>query len=442
MGDKICVVGAGSSGLTAVKALLEQELDFDCFEMGSDIGGNWRYGNDNGRSSAYASLHIDTSKERMAYSDMPMPDEYPQFPHHSQVLDYFGRYAQKFGLKEHITFRTKVERIEPADDQQSYRITTTNLDTGESKTEVYRAVVVCNGHHWREKWPTFEGEFSGEMQHSHTYREPYPFKDKRVLVVGIGNSGVDLSCDISHVAEQVYLSTRRSAYIIPRYIMGTPTDQWITARGAKLPFGVQRFLYKILLKLSVGDQENYGIPKPKHSLLTEHPTMSAELPFAVARGDVVMKPNVAELRGDEVAFVDGTSEAIDHIVYATGYQISFPFFEPGFLAVEENDIALYRKVVDPQKPNLFFIGLIQPIGAIMPLAEIQAKWVAGLLSGAYRLPDKVTMQKEILKAQRHLRKRYVNSARHTVQVDFWPYKDLIEREMAMYAVENTAVGAD
>lgn len=429
MSEKVCVIGAGSSGLTAVKALKEAGLPFDCFEMGTDIGGNWRYENDNGRSSAYASLHIDTSKERMAYSDMPMPDHYPNFPHHSQVCEYFELYAAAFGLKPLITFRTKVEKVEPAAGG-GYHVTVTGLDTAETSTQHYQAVMVCNGHHWNERWPEFPGEFKGHCQHSHTYRTPQPFTGQNVVVVGIGNSGVDLACDISNVAQNVYLSTRRSAYILPRYIMGKPTDKWVTPSGSRIPFPLQRLLYKLLLRLSVGDQENYGVPKPDHELLSEHPTMSAELLHRVAFGKVKMKPNIKELRGDKVAFVDGSEEAVDSIIFATGYQITFPFFDPEFLSVSDNDIALYRRVVSPKHKGLYFIGLIQPLGAIMPLAELQAKWVAGLIAGTHQLPDEATMRAEIAKEQAALQKRYVKSARHTIQVDFYPYKRQLEREMA------------
>lgn len=428
MSDKICVIGAGSCGITAVKALKEAGLPFDCFEMGSNVGGNWRYNNDNGRSSAYASLHIDTSKERMQYSDLPMPAHFPNFPHHSQVLEYFEQYCAHFDLKKHITFHTAVEKVAPAEGG-GYWVTTRQVDSQETKQEKYRAVLVCNGHHWQEKRPEFPGRFNGRVLHSHTYREPFEFRGEKVLVVGIGNSGVDIACDVAHMGQKVWLSTRRSAYIVPKYIMGKPTDKWVTPFNSSFPLPLTRFLYKILLHLAVGNQENYGVPRPKHAFLSEHPTMSAELLNLCARGDIGLKPNIKELRENRVLFEDGSEEEITTIIYATGYQISFPFFDPSFIQVEGNELPLYRKVVHPQHEGLYFIGLIQPLGAIMPLAEIQAKWVAGLLSGRYKLPDKNTLQKELAKEQAEIKNRYVHSTRHTIQVDFFPYKRLLEREM-------------
>ena len=95
---KACIIGAGPSGLVSAKVLREHDVAFDWFELGSGIGGNWRYGNDNGRSAAYESLHIDTSKERMEYSDFPMPAEWPDYLHHTQVLEYLESYAAHFRL--------------------------------------------------------------------------------------------------------------------------------------------------------------------------------------------------------------------------------------------------------------------------------------------------------------------------------------------------------
>lgn len=439
MNKKVCIIGAGSSGLVATKVLQEHGIPFDCFEMASDIGGNWRYNNDNGRSAAYDSLHIDTSKDRMAYSDFPMPEQYPNYPHHSQVLAYFEDYARHFQLRQAITFHTRVTQVTPAAGG-SYHVSTTNLNSGHSKTEEYRAVLVCNGHHWRPKWPDFPGMFDGRCFHSRQYRTFQGLEGLNVLVVGIGNSGVDIACDTAHASQQTFLSTRRSAHIIPRFILGRPTDKWITPRGSRLPLAVQRFIYKILLFLAVGNQENYGVPKPDHQLLSEHPTMSADLLNLVAHGQVKIKPNVAELAGDRVRFVDDTEETIDAIIYATGYKISFPFFSPDFIQVEDNDFPLYRKVVHPRHAGLYFIGLIQPLGAIMPLAELQAKWVAGLLTGELGLPDAATMARAIAQEQAALRRRYVDSTRHTIQVDFYPYKRLIEAEIKNgrgYATQNS-----
>ncbi len=111
--DKVCIVGAGSSGLTACQVLAARGIPFDCFEKGSEIGGNWRYENDNGTSSAYRSLHINSARKLMSYRAFPMPEDYPDYPSHWQVAKYFDDYAERFGLRERIAFNTEVVKAEP-----------------------------------------------------------------------------------------------------------------------------------------------------------------------------------------------------------------------------------------------------------------------------------------------------------------------------------------
>ena len=429
MNNNVCVIGAGSCGITSLRALSQKNIPVDCFEMGSDIGGNWRYNNDNGRSSAYNSLHIDTSKIRMQYSDLPMPDAYPEFPHHSQVLEYFEQYVDHFDLRRYVTFRTRVEQITPAE-QGGYNVKIQNVDSGEGEERHYRAVLICNGHHWNPNMPNFPGQFDGECVHSHYYREPEPYRGQRVLVVGIGNSGADISSEISRVAAKTFLSMRRRPRIIPRFIMGHPLDQWTTPFSSRLPLSLQKLAYRFLLKMTVGDQRRYGFPDPDHPVLTEHPTVSSDLLNIVAHGGLTTKPNVQRLAGRKVVFTDGSEEEIDTIILATGYKITFPFLDEAYFSVSENDVGLYRKVISPDHPDLFFIGLIQPLGAIMPLAEQQAKWVAELLTGDGALPDRPTMVREIQKEKEEIERRYVRSPRHTIQVDYFPYLRLIERERA------------
>jgi hypothetical protein len=119
---------------------------------------------------------------------------------------------------------------------------------------------------------------------------------------------------------------------------------------------------------------------------------------------------------------------VDLVVYCTGYKISFPFFEDGFISAPDNQIPLYRRVVDPERERLYFIGLLQPLGAIMPLAEVQSEWVADVLQGKAKLPSPDTMRRVIEREDARMGKRYVASKRHTIQVDFHPYLRTIERE--------------
>ncbi|MBD1821240.1 NAD(P)-binding domain-containing protein [Cyanobacteria bacterium FACHB-DQ100] len=424
--DRVCIIGAGSSGIATAKILHQKGIPFDCFEKGSGVGGNWRYLNDNGMSSAYKSLHINSSKRNMEYSDFPMPDDYPDYARHSQILNYFEAYVDHFGFRHKITFKTEVVRVEPLSDG-TYNVTTRN-DAGE-RTESYKAVIVANGHHWHPKYPNFPGEFSGTVMHSHHYKTPDGMADKNILVVGIGNSACDIACETARIANQTFLSTRRSAYILPKYMLGRPLDSYLTPFFFAMPLWMRRIYGQILLFLSRGSQAELGVPVPKHPFLSEHPTITSDLLNMVGYGRVKMKPNVKELSGDRVRFEDGTEEAIDVIVYGTGYQISFPFFDKNFINPENNHLPLYKRVIHPNYPNLYFIGLFQPIGAIMPIAEWQSKWVADILAGEVVLPSPVEIKREMEIEEKRVKQQYVDSPRHTMQVDWHPYVNQIKREM-------------
>jgi thioredoxin reductase len=428
--QKVCVIGAGSSGIAACQVLNARGLPFDCFEKGSEVGGNWRYENDNELSSAYRSLHINTSRGLMAYRTYPMPDDYPDYPNHFQIARYFDDYVDHFALREKIRFGAEVKSVVPVDGE--WEVT---VEDRESNREAhrYRAVLVANGHHWDPRWPepAFPGsdEFEGEQIHVHHYREPEILAGKRVLVLGIGNSATDIAVEASRIADATFLAMRRGAYVMPKYLNGKPTDEAASKLLTTMPLPVQRFVLGRMLGLTAGDMTSYGLPKPDHKLLEAHPTVSAELLSRLGHGDIAIKPNVDRFSGGRtVHFVDGSEEEIDLVVYCTGYKISFPFFAEELISASENRLPLYLRVASVEHPGLYFIGLIQPLGAIMPLAEAQAEWVGDLLDGTGTLPPPARMQAEISAAEEKMKKRYVASKRHTIQVDFQPYLREIRRE--------------
>lgn len=428
--EKVCIIGAGSSGIVAAQVLGARGVPFDCFEKGSQIGGNWRFENDNGMSSAYRSLHINTSRRVMAFKTLPMPDHFPDYPDHFQMAAYFDEYADHFGLRERIRFRTEVVKVEPSDGAWAV---TMRSESGAEATERYRAVLVANGHHWDPRWPepAFPGsdEFEGEQIHAHHYREPDSLRGKRVLVLGLGNSATDIAVESSRIADKTFLAVRRGAYVLPKYMNGKPIDEAVHPLASYLPLSVQRFFAMKGLEIAAGDMTTYGLPKPDHKLFEAHPTVSSELLPRLGHGDITVKPNIDRYAGGRtVRFVDGSEEEIDLVVYCTGYKITFPFFDPKVFAAPENRLPLYRRVVSVERPGLYFIGFIQPLGPIMPLAEAQCEWVADLLAGKATLPSAGEMKREISREERKQAKRFVASKRHTVEVDFHPYLREIRRE--------------
>ena len=433
-----CVIGAGISGLTTGKALSDRGLPYTCFEASDDIGGNWYFGNPNGRSSAYRSLHIDTYRDSVSFRDMPMGDEYPDYAHHTEIRDYLGRYADAFSLRERIRFKARVERAERKP-EGGWRI---SLEGGE--TEEFDFLVVGNGHHWDPRSPEFPGSFDGETLHSHHYlspTEPLDLTGKRVLVIGIGNSAVDIVSELSRrgVAEKVFISTRSGAWVMPKYLFGQPLGKLVKTTPY-LPLKLQRWLARPLPRIASGRMEDFGLPRPNHEFLEAHPTVSSELLLRLGSGDAVAKPNVAELQGDSVAFEDGSVEEIDAIVYATGYKITFPFFDPEFLSAPENNLPLFKRVFVPGIDDLALVGFAQTVPTLFPFVELQSKLVARYAGGDYALPPSDEMEATIASDQKRLFGKVTDRPRHTMQVDWYVYEHDIRRREMPAGAERAAAG--
>ena len=426
--EKTCVIGAGSSGLAVAKAFRDANVPFDCFEESDRVGGLWVFKNKNGKSAAYRSLAINTSRDRMQYADFPMPRDYPDYPDHERIAAYFEAYARRFDLLRTIRFETRVERVERNADG-AFRV---SLDDGTS--ERYGAVVVANGHHWDPSWPDppIPGEFHGITLHSHAYvspSEPHELRGQRVVVVGFGNSAVDIACELAKdgAAASVVLATRRGAWVLPKHVRGRPLDQ-LGLVPLFLPVAMRQRLAGLLYRLVVGRPEDYGLPRPDHRLGGAHPTLSSELLPMLRAGRLRRKPNLVRFHGRELEFADGSRETADAVVYATGYKVSFPFFDPAFVEAPKNELPLYFRLFHLEIERLFFVGLAQPLGAIMPIAEAQAKLLADHLTGRYALPSRDAMRRVTEAEQQAMKRRYVASRRHTMQVDFDDFMAALAKE--------------
>ncbi|QIG46237.1 NAD(P)-binding domain-containing protein [Nocardioides anomalus] len=422
------VIGAGISGLTAGKMLGDYGVPYACLETSDRIGGNWAFGNPNGHSSAYRSLHIDTSKHRLSFKDFPMPDDYPDFPHHTQIKAYLDAYADAFGLLERIEFENGVVHAahQPGGGWA--------LELQDGSTREVELLVVANGHHWDPRTPDFAGEFTGESLHSHHYvdpSQPLDLRGKRILVVGLGNSAADIAVELSGRAmqNQVTLSTRSSAWIVPKYMYGLPADKYF-ATSPHVPLAWQRKLIQKMQFMTGSNPELYGLPKPNHLFFEAHPTQSVELPLRLGSGDVVPKPDVARLDGERVHFVDGTSSDFDVIVYATGYNITFPFFDEGFLSAPGNVIHLFKRMFKPGLDDVVFMGFAQAVPTLFPFVEAQARLLAAYAVGAYALPDPAEMERVIAADEQLYLGHVTDRPRHTQQVDYFVYEhDLRTREL-------------
>lgn len=429
--QRSCVIGAGLSGLAACKALLDRGVPFSCFEAGDQVGGLWVLGNRNGLGAAYRSLQINTSRDRSAFSDFSMPDDYPDYPPHALIARYLQNYAEHFGLTEKIRFSVAVNRVLRRRDGR-FDVT---LSNGEQTT--FDTVIVANGHHWDPHLPSLPWveDFSGIRFHSHAYLDPvspFDLRNRRVVVVGFGNSAVDIACDLAHASDpegppKVFLSVRRGAWVLPKYVFGRPLDQ---ARGLPglVPRRLRQSVAELWYRAVIGDLTRWGLPRPDHRLGDAHPTVSDQLPSLLECGRIVGKPVIEHAQGRSLIFADGTRETVDAIVLATGYKISFPFFDSELISAPNNELPLYLRIFHPEQPGLFFIGLCQPLGAIVPIAEAQSRLVAATLSGDYRLPERAEMHAAIDADRERIRARFGSSLRHTMQLDLDDYLKLLNRE--------------
>lgn len=424
-GSRYCIVGAGSSGLTVAKNLRDAAIECDIIEREDDIGGNWYYGKS--CSSVYRSTHLISSKPLTEYRDFPMPDDYPDYPNHQQVLAYLRNYARQFGLYPLILFNTAVERIEPA--SSSWDVTLSN-----GETRRYRGVVIANGHLWDPKYPDYPGQFAGVSLHSHDYKTAAVLRDKRVLVVGAGNSGCDIAVESAMNAAKTFHSVRRGYHYMPKYFMGMPSDQMgeiLLRWGA--PLWLRRAVAAMLAKMILGWPQDYGLKKPDHKLFESHPIVNSQMLYYVGHGDIVPKPDVKALAGDRVRFSDGSEESIDVIVYCTGFNIRFPFIDHQYLNWQNGKPHLYLNVFHPTFDNLVVAGLIQPDSGQFGLVEWQARLIAAFVAAQSRNPRRAeTFKRKKARpdSAAHNRIHYLNSARHLLEVEHYSYRRQLKKLVA------------
>lgn len=436
---RVCIIGAGCSGFTTAKRLQDYGIPFGVYDASDDIGGTWYFGNPNGMSACYQSLHIDTSKWRLAFEDFPVPANWPDYPHHSLLLRYFHDYVAHFGLRQHITFNTRVELAERKP-RGGWAIT---LSTGEVKH--YDALCVANGHHWAARVPEYPGHFNGDQIHSHNYRSPFAPVNcvgRRVLVVGLGNSAMDVASELSQrpIADRLFVSARRGVWIFPKYYRGQPLDK--NPAPAWLPKGLKQWLGARMVRGLVGRMSDYGLPEPEIGPFESHGTVSGEFLVRAGSGDITMKGAIERLDGTDVVFSDGSREQIDVIIWATGYDISFPFFkDPAFLADADNrPPPLYKRIMKPGISDLFYMGLAQPLPTLVNFAEQQSKLVGAYLAGQYLPPDPAEMQRVIAADEAYYTGQYYAARRHTIQLDFDHYVRALNKELAHGARRAAATG--
>ncbi|KAM4641188.1 dimethylaniline monooxygenase [N-oxide-forming] 2-like [Discoglossus pictus] len=444
MVKSVAVVGAGASGLVAIKSCLEEGLEPTCFERSKDIGGLWRYTEviEDGRASIYKSVVTNSSKEMMSFSDFPMPDNFPNFLPNAKYFEYCKLYADHFNLRKYINFETVVCSVQRHSDFSSTGkwvvVTETN---GQKETTIFDAVMVCTGQHEKPFLPlkSFPGidKFKGQKFHSREYKTPVGFDGKQVLVIGMGNSGVDIATELSHTAAQVYLTTRKGVWVLKRHEKeGYPYDLLFVRRfnnwlNNLLPPAMARWQFKRFMK-SIFNHESYGI-QPE-GIKWKEPLINDELPSRILCGSIIIKKNVAEFNETSARFDDGTTvENLDVVIFATGYDNSFPFLEESLIKGDENKGYLYKKMipVNLEKPTLAVICYILPLGSLMVTAELQCRWASRVFKDLHKLPDVKERMNELVRDENFRRKWFATAEDNVRRTDYIEYLDSLASDIGV-----------
>jgi len=426
--DPWCVIGAGPSGLAALRHLLAAGLEAECLEREDALGGNWRFGS--GTSRVFASTRLISSKRLTEFADFPMPRHYPAYPDHRQCLEYFEAYADHFGLRPRIRTGQSVERIEPAGPPGTGWV----VETAAGQPRRYAGVVSASGHNHVPRLPEIPGEFAGRLLHSADYKsptEPVPLAGQRALVIGAGNSGCDIAVECSKHAAVTVHSTRRGYFVVPRFVFDRPAD----LRGERLlkmhaPVWLRRLVALRGIARTIGLPWKHGLPRPDHRLFETHPIINSELLGRIDSGAIRPADDVAAFDGRGVVFRDGRREDFDVVIAATGYQTTLPFIDCRLLGADQADGVprLFMNLLHPGRDDIAVVGLIQPDSGQWGITDVQARLVAGMAAAARRAPKAagwLYARRQRPAGQSPI--RYVASPRHALEVEHFSYRRELER---------------
>ncbi len=415
------VIGAGAGGLCAAKTLLSAGIEVTLFEAGSRIGGLWVYENDSGRSPAYRSLHINSEARVSAYRDFPFPEGSPLYPGTREMERYFLAYAERFDLVRRIRFNSEVTAIEP--EEGRHRLT---LAGGESLR--FDGIVVASGHQSIPRHPPQAAGFTGQYLHAHAYRMPEGFAGQRVLVIGPGNSGVDIAADICGATEMTYLSARSPVLIMPRMVFGVPLPR-VLMRIEKpwMPLRLRLWLRTMLTRVLHGRMEQWGFRTPK---TRTHPISHPTLISQIAWDRIRVKPGLDRVEGRVAHFADGSSETLDAIIAATGYLTDLPFLPAGSSPLSGTRLDLYRRIVHPALPGVFFIGFFDVTGGSnIRMMDDQAAFIAAVASGQLALPERAAMERSIAQEHAWQAGQFPAAPRYGLELDPRRYRKQLARDL-------------
>jgi cation diffusion facilitator CzcD-associated flavoprotein CzcO len=418
--NAVCIIGAGPAGLSAARALKRLGISYEQFERHSDAGGIWDI--DNPGTPMYHSAHFISSRNTSGFYDFPMPKHYPDYPNRQQILDYTRSFADAFGLRQQVQFNTEVRNVER--DGEYWQ-----MQFGNGQQRRYRAVICATGTNWHPRLPRHPGDFQGEIRHSNSFKHPDEFRGKRVLIIGLGNSGADIACDAAINADAAFISVRRGYHFIPKHIFGIPADEF-SARGPNLPIWAERPALQLALKMVVGNVERWGLPKPDHKLFESHPLLNTQLLHHLQHGDIRAKGDVAHYEGHDVVFKDGSRERIDLVLYATGYDMRIPYVPEGYFDWAGGRPQLYLTAFNRRHQNLFTLGYLETNSSAYTLFDHISHLVANYLHSQQHDPDRASTFNRLIKddwPDLSGGLHFIDSDRHKAYIEINAYKRYIDK---------------
>jgi cation diffusion facilitator CzcD-associated flavoprotein CzcO len=334
----VVVIGAGPAGLAAAHELRVRRIPFRLLERGERPGHAW--------TRLYDSLRLHTGKHLSALPGLRFSRSTPLFPGRDDFLDYLERYTREFGL--HAETHTDVVRVE--------RDGTWHVLTRTGALEA-RTVVVATGIISEPVVPHIAGrdDFRGRVLHSVEYRRPDAFRGRRVLVVGVGNSGAEIGSELARAGVATSLAVRSGANVVPLTLFGIPI-QYLSVYVRRLPRGAQERVVEAVRRVSERRRGPPVLPRPAHSPLDAIPLIGFNLVDAIRAGMITVHPAIERFTREGVRFSDGREEAFDDVILATGFR---PALAP-LAHLVERDVRGFAlradRIRSAQHPSLFFIG--------------------------------------------------------------------------------------
>lgn len=439
---RIAIIGAGAAGICAAKYMREVGFEVTIFEIGSQIGGMWCYQNDNGQSSAYRTLHINTSRSVTRFHDLDFDPDVQAFPDHWDMHRYLEKYARHFDIVPLIRFNTPVKDVRPAFDPAT-EPPCWELELEDGSVERYDTVIAATGHLADPLHvPMFRDDFAGRYVHSHHYKEPETFVGDRICVIGVGNSACDIASDVCVTSSRCVLVARSGAIILPKLFCGIPfTDITRKVQRPWIPGRLRRKITGILTFLVHGNMQKLGF-RPMEKRV--HTTSNGTIVTDIAYSRIAVKHEIDRIDGKVLHFSDGTSEEFDTIIAATGYRIQLPLISRDIVPLEDNKLRLYKRMVQPGWRGLYFTGYFNTDTALNMVFEHQSRWIRAVETGEAALPDDEAMWTDIEAHERWIGARFKDTLRHTIEEEHVPYLSALKkslRQMKRLAKRGGATGS-